>query len=430
MKRSLLIFLATVASLAMANAQTPTQFNYQAVLRNSDGTTVNNQLVSVKVEILQGSSTGTVVFTETHSLTTSSLGLINLQIGSIENGLGAISWGSSSHYVRISVNDVVFGTSQLLSVPYAMHAKAAETVNNSCINGYFNELVELLKGNGLSFVDFSASTTNASPGLEIEFANSSPLSFTSLLWDFGDGITSTDPNPTHSYSNVGVYSVSLTATNGILNITETKNNYIYVDIYEVFDVEGNYYPVVKIGNQYWMAKNLKTLTYNDGESIPQMQYSSNTAGYMIYNNDNANRDLYGVLYNFAVVETDKICPVGWRVPSMDDICELINAVGGSNVAGGNLKSTASAPDPHPRWNSPNVGATDEFGFGAIPGGTVYRNGGVFEFSEMGWIGHYWTTTVYNPYNAYIMWLIYSSQSLSCENVSDKSSGRSIRCIKD
>jgi hypothetical protein len=123
MKRRLLIFLATVASLAMANAQTPTQFNYQAVLRNADGTTVNNQPVSVKVEILQGSTSGTLVFTETHSVTTSAQGLINLQIGSVNSGLGSINWGTSSHFVRISVNDVEFGTSLLLSVPYAMHAK-------------------------------------------------------------------------------------------------------------------------------------------------------------------------------------------------------------------------------------------------------------------------------------------------------------------
>jgi hypothetical protein len=121
-------FLAAVCLLGakMTSAQTPTQFNYQAVLRNSDGATVNNQSVSIKVEILQGSATGTVVFTETQSVITSVQGLINLQIGSVNSGLGSINWGTSSHFVRIWVNDVEFGTSQLLSVPYAMHSKTAE----------------------------------------------------------------------------------------------------------------------------------------------------------------------------------------------------------------------------------------------------------------------------------------------------------------
>jgi microcystin-dependent protein len=131
MKTFCRFFLAFVFSLgtSITSAQTPSQFNYQAVLRNVDGTTVNNQPISVKVEILQGSASGTIVFTETHSVTTSAQGLINLQIGSVNSGLGSIDWGTSSHFVRISVNDVEFGTSQLLSVPYAMHAKNAETIS-------------------------------------------------------------------------------------------------------------------------------------------------------------------------------------------------------------------------------------------------------------------------------------------------------------
>jgi uncharacterized protein (TIGR02145 family) len=373
--KKLLTALIYAIALNPVFAQTPSQFNYQAVLRNAEGAPIANQVTSVKVEILQGSPTGTVVFNETHSVTTSNLGLINLQIGSLENGLGNIEWGTSSHFVRISVNDVEFGTSQLLSVPYAMHAKTFD---------------------------------GDMQGREIE--------------------NIADPTSNQSAASKAYVDVLKNRIDAMEELLLTH--------FGITDIEGNNYPVVKIGNQYWMAENLKTLAYNDGEAIPliefDLDYNPNPAGYRIYDNIESNKDLYGVLYNWQVVETEKICPIGWHVPSFDEFYELIDFVGGVSVAGGKLKSKAMVPNAHPRWESPNTGATNEFGFAALPGGVVYSSTDTNDlyFDGQGYRGQYWTTRVYNEYNSYLIEFTYDSQSVPSTILSSKNVGRSIRCIKD
>ncbi|MBL4592883.1 MAG: hypothetical protein JKX68_03595 [Flavobacteriales bacterium] len=114
-------------------SQAPDGVNYQAVVRGPLGLPLNNQAVSVRFSIHQGSPTGTVVFTETHATTTNQLGLINLELGSINNGaFSAINWSTGgAYYLQIEVDAGSgfddLGASQLLSVPYALFAKSAAT---------------------------------------------------------------------------------------------------------------------------------------------------------------------------------------------------------------------------------------------------------------------------------------------------------------
>lgn len=107
-------------------SQTPNQFKYQAVLRNSDGTLMAEERVTIAISILK-SDLITSVFEETHSITTTSQGLINLNIGSKED-LSSINWNIDKYFIEISINGTVIGTNQLLSVPYALQAKTAESV--------------------------------------------------------------------------------------------------------------------------------------------------------------------------------------------------------------------------------------------------------------------------------------------------------------
>jgi hypothetical protein len=88
----------------------------------------------------------------------------------------------------------------------------------------------------------------------------------------------------------------------------------------VTDIEGNVYRTIKVGNQVWMAENLKTTKFNDGTLISLVTNSSawgksSQPAYCWYNNDVTNKKFYGALYNWFVVETGKLCPVGWHVPS-------------------------------------------------------------------------------------------------------------------
>ncbi len=117
-----------------AFSQAPQKFNYQAVVRDDAGNLVSEQLVNMKISILQGSVDGTVVYSETHSPTTNSFGLVTLEIGggTSTDDFTAIDWGSDAYFIKVELDATggttytEIGTSQILSVPYALNA---ETVN-------------------------------------------------------------------------------------------------------------------------------------------------------------------------------------------------------------------------------------------------------------------------------------------------------------
>jgi hypothetical protein len=133
----LLTFSFCLFSLT-SHAQAPEAFKYQTVVRNSVNEIIPNQQVALRISILQTSATGSSVYTETHSASTSALGIVNLEIGKgnpVSGSFQSISWGTDQYFVKIELDPAGgtsyqdMGTSQLLSVPYALHAKTAETVN-------------------------------------------------------------------------------------------------------------------------------------------------------------------------------------------------------------------------------------------------------------------------------------------------------------
>jgi hypothetical protein len=121
------IFLATIFQ---SQAQAPTQFNYQAVLRDGNGQVMANEYQTIQVDILKDSPTGQSIFTEIHEVTTSAHGAINLIVGSGVS-LSGIPWHTGDYYLQIRVDDKILGTSPLLSVPYALHANTAERLTGT-----------------------------------------------------------------------------------------------------------------------------------------------------------------------------------------------------------------------------------------------------------------------------------------------------------
>ena len=105
-------------------------FKYQAVLRDASGNIIANQSKTVVIDILQTSPSGTSIFTESHNVTTTTQGIININIGSV-NSLSGIDWTADEYFIQITVDGTIMGTSQLLSVPYALHAKTAESLINT-----------------------------------------------------------------------------------------------------------------------------------------------------------------------------------------------------------------------------------------------------------------------------------------------------------
>jgi uncharacterized protein (TIGR02145 family) len=195
----------------------------------------------------------------------------------------------------------------------------------------------------------------------------------------------------------------------------------------VTDIDGNVYTTVSIGNQVWMAENLKVTKYRDGTAIPTGHSNSDWishstgASYAIYKDNSSNADTYGYLYNwYAVNDNHNLAPEGWHVPTQDEWKTLIDYLDGD---GGKLKETGTT-----HWESPNAGATNESGFTAIPGGWRHSNAGLdYEYIKMK--SAFWSANSVNSQFAKIYDLNYDNTTLRNEEVM-KTFGVSIRCVKD
>jgi uncharacterized protein (TIGR02145 family) len=146
----------------------------------------------------------------------------------------------------------------------------------------------------------------------------------------------------------------------------------------VKDIDGNSYNTVKIGTKTWMSENLRVVHFNDNTSIPKTLTASytlnNTPGYGTWGDVNYN----GAYYNWYAVNTGKLCPTGWSVPTLADWQTLSTYLGGAANAGNKMKSTSG-------WNSPNSNPTNDSGFSGIPTGYCYIYG-------IGDNGDWWSAT--------------------------------------
>jgi uncharacterized protein (TIGR02145 family) len=190
--------------------------------------------------------------------------------------------------------------------------------------------------------------------------------------------------------------------------------------------------IVTIGTQTWMNKNLQSPTYRNGDIIPEVQNqttwdSLTTGAWCYYNNDPANGDIYGKLYNwYAVNDPRGLAPNGWHVPSRTEWTTLVSFLGGTSVAGGAMKSTGTT-----RWNSPNTGATNSSGFTGLPGGYKYWNN-VDNFSQITLNGLWWSSTeaTLDPTNNANYILLSSTNTSALSTTVIKKFGLSVRLIKD
>lgn len=192
------------------------------------------------------------------------------------------------------------------------------------------------------------------------------------------------------------------------------------------DIDGNKYLAVAIGNQIWMTENLKVTRLNDGSTISNITDNTawgntKSAGYCWYNNDMTTYKEFAPLYNWYAVSSGKLAPQGWHIPSSSDWGTLINYLGGSTGAGGDLKDGNSL-----HWTSYYNGGHSPCGFSAYGGGSR-DNSGVFANNKV--YGYWWYA---GENDANTAW------SLKVEGISprayfqanNKSYGLSVRCIKD
>jgi uncharacterized protein (TIGR02145 family) len=195
----------------------------------------------------------------------------------------------------------------------------------------------------------------------------------------------------------------------------------------VTDSEGNTYKTVRIGDQTWMAENLKTTEFSDGTSIPVVSDTSAwsalvSPGVCWYNNKGDSiREIYGALYNFYAAASGKLCPSGWHVPSDVDMQMLLNFLGDTLTGGGSLKEKGTA-----HWKTPNTGAVNNTGFTALPAGIRYFEG---SFSSLSWFTSFWSSTEYDTGKGWYLRLYYGDAAAQM-NTASKKDGFSIRCMKN
>jgi uncharacterized protein (TIGR02145 family) len=211
----------------------------------------------------------------------------------------------------------------------------------------------------------------------------------------------------------------------------------------ITDADNNVYTTVQIGNQCWMGENLKTTHYRNGTPIENpgsngTAWNNNTNGaYSWIENNTFWKDLYGALYNWhAVNNPNGLCPEGWRVPSDEDFNFLFASLDPATIpgiegvqsysAGGKMKSTLTEPSPHPRWRSPNTGATNESNWNGLPAG---NRSTLSYFLHLGNNAFYWSSTEHDSDQAWYRYIYYNDASAYRYNLF-KNRGLSVRCLLD
>lgn len=185
----------------------------------------------------------------------------------------------------------------------------------------------------------------------------------------------------------------------------------------VKDSDSNEYSVVSIGNQCWTATNVNALA-----GIPQVTDSATwvntlSPAWCYYNNDSKNAS-FGKLYNWYAVQSGKLCPAGWHVPTLADWQTLENYLGEESA--GKMKATTG-------WDSPNAGASNNSGFFALPGG--YRIWLDNRFAGKGQTAGFWSSTQASDSTAFSRVLTFDSAWPTGLPVK-KRQGYSCRCVKD
>jgi uncharacterized protein (TIGR02145 family) len=389
---TLLVLVLTLTTFAQA----PQGFNYQATVRNSAGALIVNQNVNFKFNVMLNSATSLPVFSETHLAPTDDLGQVNLVIGQGTATVGTfstINWGSGNYYLGIELNTgsgyVAMGTTQLMSVPYALYANSSGNAQTPTPN-----LASVLAVN------------NGANNLQIKNL----------------------ANPTE---------IQDAATKGYIdNQLQTQISTLQAQITALQNAIVTPLPNVTIGTQIWSTTNLDVTTYRDGTPIPQVTDPTawaalTTGAWCYYNNTTSNGTTYGKLYNWYAVagihDTDPntpnkiLAPQGWHVPSDTEWTTLTTFLGGESVAGGKMKSTGTS-----LWLSPNLGATNLSGFTGLPGGCRPPSG---IFDNIGYDGFWWSSSEFGNLDAWYVKLGYSDTNANKLNY-NKKDGFSIRCLKD
>jgi len=285
--------------------------------------------------------------------------------------------------------------------------------------------------------------TTASSGGNVTSDGGSSITARGVCWSTSASPTTAD-NKTANGTGSGSFTSAITgltsgasyyvrayATNNVGTVYGAEMSFTTYNVDAITDINNNYYKIVTIGTQTWMAENLKTTKYRNGDLIGTTTpatlniESENTPKYQwAYAGNENNVSTYGRLYTwYAVTDIRNVCPIGWHVPSDAEWTTLTNFLGGESVSGGKLKETGIS-----HWYSPNTGATNETGFTALPGGLRYTLSGTFD--SIGTLGYWWSSTESPSTYALDRRMFYNNVNVLRSNYVGERGGFSVRCLKD
>jgi uncharacterized protein (TIGR02145 family) len=469
-----------LAATTLLVAQPPQAFKYKAIPRDHRGHMIINRNISMQFSVLLGSETGTPVYIERHFVRTNIIGMVDLDIGRGQEVLGSfadIDWGAGSYYLKTEVdrwggtNFFKEGVAELLSVPYALYAgqvsghgdmdtdPSNELISSMYLSGTWLYVIE---GNQTTMVDLSGLLNF------VEDADTDPTNELQVLSISNDTIFLSqggyvklpplfdgDYNSLTNKPNLDIYlteevdgdieneiqhlSVSqtgdtlfLSKSNWVLMPGISKGNYSgsFVD-----ERDNETYRWVTIGNQIWMAENLRYLPSVVGpeigsEVIPYyyVLHYEGTAVWQAYQSLKYER--YGVLYNWPAAingssssvfnpsNVQGVCPADWHLPSDAEWTQLIDYLGGEDIAGKKLKINNIS-----YWYP--MSQADEYGFSALPGGSRSSAG---EFYDV-YSGYWWSATEGSINGAWSRSVVYDGHEVTRPHAS-KEMGFSVRCVKD
>ena len=420
MKRYLL-FLALIITFTI-QAQAPQGFNYQATVRNSSGDLVVNTNVYFKFNVMQGSQTSLPVFTEIHYVPTDDLGQVNLVIGqgtATTGTFSSIDWSLGSYYLGIELsinganNYVAMGTTQLLSVPYALYAEN------------------------------SGNATSTTPNLEAVLAENNSAN-SQQIKDLQDPTEAQDA-ATKAYIDALV-AEAIAGLQSQIDDLDTDNS-----SGSITDQNGNTYDYLTYGNQVWTVENAEMVTYRDGTTIPQVTDATEwenltTGAWAYYNNDPTKPRLYNWYAVMGIYDSasfsdatlrKEFAPEGWHVPSDAEWTTLEEYLIASDynydgTTTGNKIAKAMASTTG--WNtSTNTGVpgndqslNNSSDFNAFPEGNRSGSG---SFDDEGLSAIFWSSTEANTSYAWNRSLGNYSRVLGRGN-GNKQNGFSVRFVRD
>jgi uncharacterized protein (TIGR02145 family) len=419
MKKFYTIICLAIASLTQLHAQAPQGFNYQATVRNSTGDLIVNTNVYFKFNVMQGSNTAVPIFTETHYVPTDDLGQVNLIIGQGTATTGAFSsidWSLGSFYLGIELNTgsgyVAMGTTQLLSVPYALYAEN------------------------------SGNSTPTTPNLEAVLAQNNSANNQQIkdLQDPTDAQDAVTKNYTYSKAEVDALLANLQSQIDDLDTDNSSGS--------VTDQDGNTYDYLTYGDQDWTVENAEMVTYRDGTPIPQVTDETawanlTTGAWAYYNNNPTKPRLYnwyavmGIHDNDPNTPNKEFAPEGWHVPTDAEwttLEEYLIANGYNYDDTTTENKIAKAMSSTMGWgSSTGTGAigndqslNNSSGFNAFPEGKRSDNG---SFYNEGTNAFFWSSTELNTNFAWYRYLsiIYSNLYRRNDN---RRGGFSVRFVRD